>query len=184
MLASNRAIRFFPAVFAEYMATSASRMSSSVDVEGDWASATPTLPHGTTGRPPRVTGSASTSTSRWATASACFDGSAGMEEDGELVTAQSGDDVGLTDTPGQTSCDDDEQLIAHLVPEGVVDHFEVVQIDEDQGRKTVGVADGAKPVGDLVLQQRPVGEPGERVVERLELEPIGKLPSLTEVAES
>src|SRR3712207_6980324 len=47
------------------------------------------------------------------------------------------------------------------VAEAVVDHLEVVQVEEEAGQPAGA---RAEPVGHVLRQQRAVGQPGERVV--------------------
>ena len=50
-------------------------------------------------------------------------------EDGELVAAESRDNVGWTDTTLEPGGDRLQQQITHRVTQGVVDAFEMIQID-------------------------------------------------------
>lgn len=69
-----------------------------------------------------------------------------------------------------------EQLVAGAVAESVVDLLEVVHIDEDQRkpRRLVAVKVGHGVV-EVVHQQCPVGELGQRVVQGIELQPAFQL---------
>ena len=61
----------------------------------------------------------------------------------------------------QAAGEGDEQLVADLVAEAVVDALEVVEVEEEHDRAAVGAAERGL---DLLGEQRAVGEPGERVV--------------------
>ncbi len=58
----------------------------------------------------------------------------------------------------------DEQLVAGLVPDGVVDGLEAVQVDEEHGRAVVGGAAAGERLPDALGEQGAVGQVGERVV--------------------
>jgi hypothetical protein len=91
------------------------------------------------------------------------------QQHGELVTTQAGQGVPVPQAAGQPLGDVAEELVACVVAEAVVDHLEVVQIDEEQ-------ADGLLPLPERVLQpvleQGPVRQAGQRVVERLLGQPL------------
>ena len=91
-------------------------------------------------------------------------GFAADQEQGEFVAAQPGQRVGFADPrldqPGQA----DEQLVAGGVAAGVIDHFEVVQIQEaDHMRPPAGpgILGGRL---HAVLQFAPVDQPRQRIV--------------------
>ena len=91
-----------------------------------------------------------------------------LEEDGELVAAEPRRRVARAQAPSQPIGDRAEQLVAGTVAEAVVHELEVVEVDEGDGRdRRVGPADAGQRVLDPVEEQRPVRQPGERVVERL-----------------
>ena len=57
------------------------------------------------------------------------------EQDGELVAAEPGHGVLGPDHGGQGARDLDQQRVAGVVTEGVVDLLEVVQVDDRDGRR-------------------------------------------------
>jgi hypothetical protein len=87
-----------------------------------------------------------------------------LEHHHELVPAQACDGVGLAHGREQALTDLNQQVVAHLVAEGIVDVLETVEIEE-QYRQRLGVA---ARVGDRLLQPRiereAVGEPRQRIV--------------------
>ena len=86
------------------------------------------------------------------------------EDDAELVPAQPGHGVLGPGVIGEALRQEREQLVAAVVAEGVVDLLEPVQVDDGDGGPGVAphrLHDGF--VGALV-EQRPVGQLGERVV--------------------
>ena len=94
-----------------------------------------------------------------------------VEEDGELVTPEPGDGVVRTHAAAQPLGDGDEQPVARLVAEAVVDVLEVVEVDEHhrEQRAALGAAVERGAV-DPPAQERAVGQAGERVVIGLVLE--------------
>jgi hypothetical protein len=84
-------------------------------------------------------------------------GSGARQQDGELVPAEPGDGVGFPQRPCEPLADLDEEQIAMMVAEGVVDLLEPVQVQQQQYRRAelpVGVPDG---LADAVGEQLPVG---------------------------
>ena len=85
----------------------------------------------------------------------------------ELVAAETGDGVGppqgAREPPGHL----DEHLVAGLMPERVVDHLEVVEVDEQQGYATGAALQGQEGLGKPVHECGPVGQACHRVVQRL-----------------
>ncbi len=84
----------------------------------------------------------------------------------ELVAADAGHAVLRADRVGQALGGREQQTVADLVAERVVDVLEPVEVDEDRGH----VARSSPLVGQRVRECREdlasVGEPGERVVRR------------------
>ena len=94
------------------------------------------------------------------------------EEDGELVASESGDDVAVAQVAGEAAGQIDQQTVAVLVPERVVDLLELVQVHHDQrrlGSGTIGAVSccPCQRCAQPLVEMRPVGEPGEVVVHGL-----------------
>ena len=88
-----------------------------------------------------------------------------------MVGGDAGDGVDLARAGRQAPRHLDEQLVAHLVAQAVVDHLELVEIDEEQREPVLRIPVAARQaVRQAVGQQAPVGEAGERVVHRLEVQ--------------
>ena len=61
----------------------------------------------------------------------------------------------------------DEHLVAGGVAQRVVDGLEVVEVEEDHGRRALLAAGAGDRLADLLGEHRAVREPGDGVVERL-----------------
>ena len=86
------------------------------------------------------------------------------EQDGELVAAQPRDHVGVADGAAQQAADGDQELVAGVVAEGVVDLLEVVEVEQQQ-RAARAVAPAPLEVAlELGVEAAPVGQAGEHVV--------------------
>ena len=101
-------------------------------------------------------------------------GAPGFQDDDELVAADPGHGVGPAQHAPQAAGDLDEHGVARAVAVGVVDPLEPVEITEQDGHLgtvPLGAGDGG---GEPVEQQRPVRQPGQRVVQGRVLEvPLG-----------
>ena len=76
-----------------------------------------------------------------------------------------------------------QQLVANRVAEAVIDRLEVVEIDEDHRELAVVAPAARERQRQAILEQRPVGEAGELVVERLVAELVLERHALGDVAE-
>ena len=98
----------------------------------------------------------------------------------ELVAAEPGDGVGPPPGLGQTIGQLTQGQVADAVAEDVVHSLETVEVDEEDGQGAVVPPAGGQGLVDPVVEQRPVGQPGEGVVESLvlaePLEPGGQVP--------
>ena len=92
----------------------------------------------------------------------------GLHQHRELVAPEPGRGVPLADGVTQALTGDHEQLVAHLVPQAVVDVLEVVEVEvEHHDRLGRAHRALAQRVHQPVPEQLAVGQPGQRVVERL-----------------
>ncbi len=87
----------------------------------------------------------------------------------ELVTAQAGHDVVVTQHRRQPGPDLLQQLIAEMVAQGVVDLLEVVEVHEHHRDAALPQAGGVDSLREPRLEHHAVGEARERVVHRLVL---------------
>ena len=86
-----------------------------------------------------------------------------VEQDRELVAAEPGERVAAAQDGLQAARDLDQQLVAVVVPERVVDLLEAIEVDQQHRAEPVA-AQGAL---GAAMQERAVGQVGERVVQRL-----------------
>ena len=111
------------------------------------------------------------------------DAAAVLEQDRELVAAEAGGGVAGAGGAADAIGDGLQQLVADGVAERVVDRLEVVEVDEQHDDR-VGLGTGdAQGVVHAIEEQRPVGEPGELVVEGTVAELAFEVALLGDVAE-
>ena len=114
-----------------------------------------------------------TSIRRSATSSGATAKLGAVDQHDELVATHPSDRVGVAQGAGQPGGDGHQEPVAGLVTEGVVDVLEVVEVDE-QRRPTGAVAAVAdQQLLDAVHDQRPVRQPGQRIVEGLIAQLVG-----------
>ncbi|CAM5459604.1 hypothetical protein STANM309S_05816 [Streptomyces tanashiensis] len=129
----------------------------------------------------------------WPSRAARSRGAVPDDQGGELVTAQSGGGVALADGLVESAGRLDQQLVPGLVPDGVVDSLEAVEVDEEhrraaQGGTPVGGAAAGERLLDTPGEQGAVGQVGERVVFgvvlelRLEAHAFGDVPAVEDEA--
>ena len=89
-----------------------------------------------------------------------------LAHDEELVAAQPRDGVGRAHRVVQPRRERDQQVVARLVAQRVVDELELVEVGEQHGdRAAVAPAAGERAL-EAVERERAVRQPGERVVHR------------------
>ena len=94
-----------------------------------------------------------------------------MQDDDELVAAESGEQRPLSDRAADPLRHHREQPVTDAVAETVVDRFEIVEIDEQQRHRADGYA--GEQVVDLREQLGAVGQPGEIIVGRRPAQLVG-----------
>ena len=85
---------------------------------------------------------------------------------GELVATEAGHGVGIAHHVAESFGHLDQQRVPSVVAEGVVDLFEPVDVEDHQRKalaRTISRGDGSV---EAVLQQPPVRQPGQRIVQR------------------
>ena len=86
------------------------------------------------------------------------------QQDGELVAAHPGHGVLAPDGVHQALAHLLDQVVPGGVPLGVVDRFEVVEVDEEHAHRLTDPARPDQLLFDPVLEEAAVGQPGEGVV--------------------
>jgi hypothetical protein len=90
-----------------------------------------------------------------------------LAQDDELVASEPRHHVAGAHGAHEPAGDPAQQRVAGVVAEGVVDRLEVVQVDEHHGGAPRAPRRLGQRPGDVVQEQVPVGQPGQRVVQRL-----------------
>ena len=93
-----------------------------------------------------------------------------LEQHGELVAPEPGGGVRRPQARAQPLPDLEEQLVSGRVPKRVVDRLEVVEVHEQHRDRRVVAELSLEGVGDAVVEQRPVREGRDGVVEGLVFE--------------
>ena len=89
------------------------------------------------------------------------------EDDAELIAPEPRHQVVVAEHAGQSRTDLLQEQITEVMPERVVDLLEVVEVDQHHGELPADPPGSLDRVGELELEQHPVGHPRERVVQRL-----------------
>ena len=111
-----------------------------------------------------------------------------LQEHRELVTAEARRGVGRTDRVDEPPADLTQHLVAHGMPEAVVDGLEVVEIEEDHADRLLPAIDARQRVLHAIGEERTVREPGHGIVEglvrdlRLEHLPLGHVAAVQDDA--
>ena len=106
-----------------------------------------------------------------------------FKHDDKLVTPQTGHGVQFAQGIFQALRHLTQQLIAGLVPIQVVDVFEVVQIKEDQGAEMAIAPAQGSGLLQAVTQQATVGQAGQRVIKRQELDFLFGVLAFTDIGQ-
>ncbi len=120
-----------------------------------------------TSLPSTITGSLSARWMRWARPTGSRRSSRPSQQHDELVAAETGHDVVGPQHADQALGRGEQQLVAGGVPERVVDDLEPVEVEEEQRHRPGRPVAPHQDAGQLVEQQGPVGQSGQRVVQRL-----------------
>jgi len=81
-----------------------------------------------------------------------------LEQHGELVAAEAGDGVGRADAGAEPAGDGDEELVADLVAEAVVDDLEPVEVEEEDADGRRRLAGAGQGVVEAVGEEGAIGE--------------------------
>ncbi len=101
-------------------------------------------------------------------------------DDGEFVSTQSCDEVGTSDATAEAHGDGFQQLIADQVPERIVDAFEFVDVDVEH-RQLLARNNASQLALQLLVEQRPVRQVGQRIVVRKVRDPLLDAPALGDI---
>src|SRR5206468_7935768 len=85
-------------------------------------------------------------------------------QDGELVPAEAGPGGAGPDDLLEPPAQGDQQPVAGLVAQGVVDELEPVQVQEQHRHRGAAALGAGQGQGNPVLEEDPVGQAGEGVV--------------------
>ncbi len=85
------------------------------------------------------------------------------QQDDELVPPQARHRIPFAQCIGQNACHGFQQGVPRRMAIGVVDPLEIIQIDEHQGHFTVMALTVGQHLTQAVLDQPPIGQPGQRI---------------------
>lgn len=105
------------------------------------------------------------------------------EHHSELVAPESADRVLGTEGLAESLRQLPQDVVAREVAQRVVDIAEAVEVEDGDGNDGVLVGAAADGLGQAVLKQGPVGQPGQRVVVDQEVDVGLRLLELPDVAE-
>ncbi len=152
---SNTSKRSRPSRLARYIAMSALR-STSAGVSPSSSYAMPMLAVTCTSVPSTSIGSRTSSRMRSGDPGGVDRVVVLLEQDRELVAAEAGERVGRRVMASQPSGDGEQDGVAGLVAEAVVDRLEAVEVDVQHRVAAAGPAESGSGVLEPVEQQRPV----------------------------
>ena len=182
--ASNTACRAMPSALARYMATSASRIRSSGWVSRS-ASAMPIEVDTVSSRPATVIGSPSACWMRAATAVASRASAMSSSR-----TVNSSPPSRATVSPGRSALPIRAATACSSSSPAWWPSESLTSLKRSRSRKSTaerprgpGAAGAAQRPAEAVEEERAVGEPGERVVERVVAEPLERAPLVDGVAQ-
>ena len=95
-----------------------------------------------------------------------------LADDHELVATEPCDGVGSLQAPLDPPRDLDEQLVAGVVAQAVVDHLEAVDVEEQHGDLAGAPREAEESLAEAVEEERAIRQTGQRIVERLVLESV------------
>jgi hypothetical protein len=90
-----------------------------------------------------------------------------LADDHELVTAEAGDGVARADDVAQAGGNGAEELVPRCVTAAVIEHLEVVEIEEEHGDEAVVAPAAGQGLLQAVEEEGAVGQAGQHVVQRL-----------------
>ena len=89
------------------------------------------------------------------------------EQEAELVTSQTGNGLGTAHALAKPCSELVQKPVAEVVPEGVVHVLEAVQVHDQEGEGLLAAAGLLERVLDAVVEEAPVRQAGQAIVQRL-----------------
>jgi hypothetical protein len=89
-----------------------------------------------------------------------------LQQHRELVPAEPRERVRIGQSLPEAPGDLRQEVAARVVPKAVIDRLETIEVQEADGQRAPVAAVQLQGMGCAVDEQGPVGEPGQRVVER------------------
>ncbi len=89
-----------------------------------------------------------------------------LDRENELVPAQARDKIGPAHAVVQAHAGLAQDDIARVVPEAVVHRLEVVEVQQADGKRRAAAAGARQGMAEMLLEQQPVGQAGQRIVPR------------------
>jgi hypothetical protein len=90
----------------------------------------------------------------------------GREQEGKFVTGEPGKDSILRNAGLNSATDFDQEVVAYHVPPGVIDTFEFVEIEEEDGSKVIPWKRSVQAPMKLLEEQAAVWEAGQFIAKR------------------
>ena len=90
-----------------------------------------------------------------------------FQDDHEFVPTETGQRVARPDGTPEALSDDPQHLVAHPVAQVVVDDLEPIDVTEENGDATSRTISLEQGVVEVIEEQAAVGQPGQRVLERM-----------------
>ncbi len=90
-----------------------------------------------------------------------------FDDDRELVAAESGHRVTGTNGVQQAVGRTDQQFVPNRMTEAVVDQLEVIEVDRDNANRAAVALAQLHGMVESLVEQGAVGQPGQRVAQRL-----------------
>ena len=108
------------------------------------------------------------------------------QHDRELVAAHACDGATSADPQAQPLADDREHGVTAHVPEGIVDLFEVVEIEKDHGELAIVAAarDLRDRLGQALDELNAVRETGKRIEIRQAVQPLVRAPPFDRISDA
>ncbi len=97
-----------------------------------------------------------------------------LAEDDELVSRQAGDGVGRSKGSSDAFGRSNKEIVAHLVPVGIIHRFEMIEVDEQDRHEFLRTAAAHDGMLDALEQKDPVGKAGQHIVDGSLVRAVGR----------